>query len=415
MMNFNAKDSPEKFKRIYLLLAFSCLVLILVVSLVVINRNSKSDLAHATEVNAAKIAAALVSSERETLRIEAEGSEATVAIAPDSIPALDRRIRAFLKPFDIVKIKVYSKDMKIIYCTEQALIGKLDSGNKRLKTALEGTVQTVMKDRQSITDLAVEKRYEVDLAEVYVPVRGSSGQVAGVFELYTDITLQKRGVKDHLVSSILYLIGAILSISLVSYVVIVKESEALRAAYQLLETTAITDSLTGIFNRGHLLLRAEELYELMKRSRDKVTPGVGLGVVMIDIDHFKKVNDTYGHLAGDSVLSSLAARIEAVLRPYDTFGRYGGEEFMVFLPNTTLEETEQIARRVIDVVNSTPFACGAQSLVITVSVGGTWTDAGVESFDTVLCRADELLYEAKRSGRNQAVFKLETAAATGEV
>jgi diguanylate cyclase (GGDEF)-like protein len=367
------------------------------------------------EVNSAKIAAALMSSESETIRIEATGREQTLAISPDSIPALDRRIRVFLSPFDIVKIKVYSKDMRIIYCTEQSLIGKLDSSNKRLKNALGGTIQTVMKDSQSITDLAVEKRYEVDLTEVYVPERDKGGQVVGVFEIYTDITLLKQGMKNQLVSSILYLLGAIILISLVSYAVIINESEALRKAYQLLETTATTDSLTGIFNRGHLLLRAEELYELMRRSHDKVAEGVGLGVIMIDIDHFKQVNDSYGHRVGDSVLSSLALRIAAVLRPYDAFGRYGGEEFMMFLPNATCDETERIARRVIDVVSSQPFQSRGLSLGITVSAGGTWTDAGMESFDNVLSRADELLYEAKRLGRNQAVFRIEAANIPSEV
>lgn len=412
--SLGAKDSPEKFKRIYLLLVFSCLVVILGLSLVVIRRNNSSNLVQTAENISARIAAALISSESETITIKADGSKRTLAIAPDSIPALDRRIRVFLNPFNIVKIKVYSRDKRIIYCTERSLIGKLDNNNNRLKLAMEDTFQTVMKERQSITDLAVEKRFDVDVTEVYVPVKDNGGQVVGVFEIYTDITLLKQGMKKHLVSSILYLFGAILLISIASYAVIINESEALRKAYQLLETTAITDSLTGISNRGHLLLRAEELYELMRRSSDKVAKGVGLGVIMIDIDHFKQVNDSYGHLVGDAILRSLVLRIETVLRPYDAFGRYGGEEFMLLLPNATRKEAEQIARRVLNEVRALPFQVDELSLEITVSVGGTWADAGMESLDNVICRADELLYEAKRLGRNQVVCRFETPTTTSE-
>jgi diguanylate cyclase (GGDEF)-like protein len=169
----------------------------------------------------------------------------------------------------------------------------------------------------------------------------------------------------------------------------------------MLETLATTDALTGIFNRRQLLTRAAELYTMMQRSQDKMAEGIGLGVVMIDVDYFKMVNDTHGHLAGDSILHDLTKRIETVLRPYDVFGRYGGEEFMLFLPNTSCEEAKLISCRVLNAVSGQPYQIADQSITVTTSIGCTWTDGSEENLDNILIRVDNLLYEAKRNGRNQ--------------
>lgn len=398
------RDSPERFKKIYLLLAFSCLIVILAVSLTIISYHSSQDLLKNAELDSLKIADALLASEKHTILISANNYSSALTIAPNAVPALDVRLRAFLHPLNIVKIKIYSSDKRIIYCTEQKLIGKVDSENRRLIKALGGAREVFLKESQTITDLVDEKRLDVDVAEVYVPVLNSGGRVVGVFEIYNDVSKVKAIFKSHLYYSSVALVCSILLISFVSYLVIIRASNNLRQAYHLLETMATIDSLTGVFNRRQLLNRGEDLFTMTMRSHEKVADGVGLGFIMIDIDHFKQVNDVYGHLTGDEVLRALAKRVVAVLRPYDVFGRYGGEEFLLIVPNMTKQELVRVAERLLDVVRDKPFQVGELNLQMTISVGCTWTNADSESFNNVLMRADELMYEAKQQGRNQMVF-----------
>lgn len=403
--NLEGKDSPEKFKRIYLLLAFSCLLLTLFSSWLVITRHTQDSLIADAIIDSEKIVSSLLSSEKTALQFLPENGSTTLAISPSEIPTFDKRVRAFLQPLSIVKIKIYNHNMRIIYCTEQSLTGKLDLNNQRLKKTISssGPIQTVIKNRQSITDLSEEKRFEVDVAEVYVPIKDSNGHVAGVFEVYTDISNINTNFKQQLSSSLTMLFLSLLLLSTISYFVINHISTSLSKAYNQLEILASNDSLTGIFNRGKLLLHASQLYEMMQRSNNKFSDGVGIGIVMIDVDHFKNVNDSYGHLVGDDVLRIITKRVESVLRPYDVFGRYGGEEFLIFLPTTRFEEAKQIANRILYEINGQPFYVGDLSINMTVSIGCAWTDAKEENLDKVLSRVDTFMYAAKNNGRNQVV------------
>lgn len=406
VQNLGTNDSPERFKRIYLLLVFSSLILILALSFTVITRQNRENLIENIGFHSEKTALALLSSESHIIHTTDRDGADTLAIHPADLAPLDLNIRLFLQPFNIVKIKIYNRDMRIIYCTEPQLIGKSDRSNQRLKDAFAGIRQTVLKERQSVTDLSEERRLDVDVAEVYAPVRNQRGLVVGVFELYSDIGELKKSFREHLHSSLGTIFIALVLLSLASYIIIIRESAALRTAYQLLETLATVDPLTGIYNRRQLLGRAAELYSLMKRSHEKLPAGIGLGVIMIDVDFFKLVNDTHGHLVGDSILQELSKRIETMLRPYDVFGRYGGEEFLLFLPNTSRDEAKLIACRILNAVSGEPYHAGELSLKVTTSIGCTWTNAHDENLDTILSRVDNLLYEAKNSGRNQVVCRL---------
>lgn len=153
-----------------------------------------------------------------------------------------------------------------------------------------------------------------------------------------------------------------------------------------------TDSLTGVPNRG-------ELDRQLKKVSGKMTP---LSVIMMDIDHFKKVNDIYGHDAGDLVLKQFARTVKSAIRPMDFLGRYGGEEFMVIC-NAGSDETVRIAERVRQTVSTAPVSISeGQSLSITASFGVAGYRPG-DSPETLIKRADTALYEAKKSGRNKVL------------
>jgi diguanylate cyclase (GGDEF)-like protein len=159
------------------------------------------------------------------------------------------------------------------------------------------------------------------------------------------------------------------------------------------------DAKTGLLNA--ITWQREARIELTRATRTH-TP---LAVAMIDIDHFKAVNDTYGHLAGDAVLTTLAATIRAVLRDYDLIGRFGGEEFCVLLPHTTAPEAQQAAERLRHKLAQLIVPAGPGPdpvpLQVTVSIGVAMLESGRRDLDELIAAADTALYHAKQSGRNR--------------
>ncbi len=157
------------------------------------------------------------------------------------------------------------------------------------------------------------------------------------------------------------------------------------------------DGLTQIYNRRYF---DEQLERELSRSRryERV-----LSLVLLDIDHFKQVNDKYGHLAGDSVLKQLASTVRTKIRREDVFARYGGEEFAVLLPEVSLGGTRQFADKVRKLVEKQRFEFDRQVIPVTVSVGIATLEPHHREAGDLVRTADERLYEAKTSGRNRVV------------
>jgi len=170
---------------------------------------------------------------------------------------------------------------------------------------------------------------------------------------------------------------------------------------------AITDQLTGLYNRRFLFSQLEPLVQRSQCGGDPVS------VMVLDIDHFKRCNDTYGHDIGDGVLREFAARIGSHVRPSDFACRMGGEEFVVILPRTAGDIACLAADRLRRQVCGSPFHVPGlgQPLDVTVSIGVACAEHPEETAETLLKRADEALYEAKRAGRNRVVGKSASKAA----
>jgi len=177
---------------------------------------------------------------------------------------------------------------------------------------------------------------------------------------------------------------------------IVELNDILKQKNNQLEKIAFIDTLTGIYNRG---LVSEWVEGEKKRiARYKLKP---FSIFMADIDHFKNVNDTYGHLVGDRVLKELAEIIKKNLRTTDFVARWGGEEFLALMPMTTMSEAIVVCEKINLIVAKHSFDEVGQ---VTISIGVSQYGDD-ELFDTTLCRADEALYEAKHNGRNCVMFK----------
>ena len=162
-----------------------------------------------------------------------------------------------------------------------------------------------------------------------------------------------------------------------------------------IQELAITDPLTKIFNRRHFFDMAEQDFDRSKRYHRPMS------MIMMDIDHFKRVNDTYGHGVGDQVLQKIAAIYNHTLREVDIFARYGGEEFVVLLPETTATEAQLIAERLRQLIARTPIEITNQTLSLTISFGVVELDADCRNIEELIDRSDQALYQSKHNGRNR--------------
>jgi diguanylate cyclase (GGDEF)-like protein len=171
----------------------------------------------------------------------------------------------------------------------------------------------------------------------------------------------------------------------------------LRRHNKQLERIAIEDPLTGIYNRRHFFELAEKEIERAKRY------GNSLAVVIMDADHFKKMNDTFGHLIGDQILISLAKLCLENLRGQDIIARYGGEEFVILMPEANHQDAYKTAERLRNLVAETSMITEALDVKITISLGvASWENNEQElNFGTMLARADQALYHSKETGRNR--------------
>lgn len=180
--------------------------------------------------------------------------------------------------------------------------------------------------------------------------------------------------------------------------------EELTSARDALHFRATHDDLTSQWNRATILQRLEQ--ELVRTNRE----GTPLGLAILDIDHFKKVNDSYGHLAGDAVLRGVAQRIASVIRPYDSLGRYGGEEFLVVLPGCNRNRAWQVAERLRLSFSKVPIRTSEGVFRVTMSLGVTTIDGGkARDLNAVIQTADEALYRAKNRGRNRVELSWNTS------
>lgn len=206
--------------------------------------------------------------------------------------------------------------------------------------------------------------------------------------------LRFPGLTSNVSQSIGFLVMTSLSIiATMGFILLLK-----RRSDQEIRLLAMTDALTGIYNRRAFIQRAEQECALAQRN------GIPLALLMIDVDHFKQINDLHGHPVGDTVLLEIATLLGERLRKQDTLARYGGEEFCVLLPGTDETGAVSIAENLRQIISVTPFNVGAAAIYTTISIGVSVRAPShtpfLEDFHCLLSAADAALYQAKRDGRN---------------
>ena len=223
------------------------------------------------------------------------------------------------------------------------------------------------------------------------------GQVRGGISVTFDIeNLQKRLKKSGLAILLLGLLSIALLLGII-YLFTSRLIKKVSEANRKIQEMAITDALTRIFNRRHIMERFAEEFERARRVNGP------LSCIMADIDDFKSINDTYGHLFGDKILEKISAVMSASLRAYDILGRFGGEEFLIILPDTGPDAAGTLAERIRNNVKERCTAepglsrCGT----VTMSFGFTVMRDSDRSVDDMIKRADDGLYRAKTSGKDK--------------
>ena len=220
------------------------------------------------------------------------------------------------------------------------------------------------------------------------------GEVAGA----TSIGIPLEGLEHRLADNALTLamLGAVSAAAAVGTIrwMTVRLGNRLHEANSTLERVAVTDELTGLLNRRGTLQRLEEELARVARTAEP------LSLVMLDLDRFKVVNDTHGHLVGDAALRLVADALRSEVRTYDIVGRFGGEEFVVITPDTDIDAASALAERIRERVSSDAVAHNGLPVSITVSAGVGQARAA-ESADALIARADSALYRAKDGGRNR--------------
>ena len=190
-------------------------------------------------------------------------------------------------------------------------------------------------------------------------------------------------------------VAVCVTISDVTHVSIVQRER--EEAVAKLQEYADRDGLTGIANRRYFEARLRDEYTRWQRY------GGDMSVLLFDLDHFKKINDQFGHGVGDTVLREMAQRVAQVVRVQDTFGRFGGEEFALLLPCTPIQDAMLVAEKIRHTIGDTPVEVQGVKVPVTASVGGAAARVGVPNYDVLINEADAALYSAKRQGRNRSV------------
>jgi len=221
------------------------------------------------------------------------------------------------------------------------------------------------------------------------------GDVIGAVSISIPITALVKEARTH---KLFIVFAAVVTIGLlvaVIYVLTWRLVIKLDEVQKRLKKLASTDELTGLKNRRHIMKRLEEEFERAARSQEP------LCLIVLDIDHFKRINDTHGHPFGDLVLKCVAKRLQEATRRYDAIGRIGGEEFLVISPGTTAEEALHLAERLRTTVSQESVGDGGEDVTVTLSAGLAFHVSDDESVEVLLKRADAALYRAKQGGRDR--------------
>jgi GGDEF domain-containing protein len=312
--------------------------------------------------------------------------------------------------FELVKLKIFSDSGEVLFSTDPKEIGDVNRETYFSEIVAKGDVHTkvIWREHESLEG----KIMASDVVETYVPLM-KEGRFRGAFEIYYDITAKKQQLDKLLSHSSAILVALASGLIAVIFVTLAKESRAIadrERAEERIHYLAHYDAVTNLPNR--FLFKEHLSRALVAAERNDEM----LAILFLDLDHFKQVNDTYGHRVGDLLLREFADRLGATLRRSDvvarqgeegearSIARFGGDEFILLLCDVERAHDAAIAaERILDVL-SKPFALEGQEISVGTSIGISLYPLDGVAFDTLVKNADSAMYRAKSRGRNNYQF-----------
>lgn len=313
----------------------------------------------------------------------------------------DLRMRNQLNSLEIAAIEIFSTEAEILYSTDFAKIGSKLSDHNLLQAALQGLPRSQSAKLTGLADPAGVQHPDLEVVATYLPLRDKDQSIIGAFKISQDLSRTQRN-RLSLALKASFLTALILA---AVFILLFQLPARFAIAYDHLQDELVKrssfDNLTGLLNRSFLYRRMEEEFSRIKTKNRDQEHVQSIGCLMVDIDYFKSFNDRYGHELGDAIIRMVAKRIELSLRDYDLAGRYGGEEFVVILPNSTFEDARIVAERIWSSIRTAPFVQNGEQYKLSVSIGLATLTGKDKKIDDVINKADLLLRKAKESGRDQ--------------
>lgn len=354
------------------------------------------------ERDAVAVATAILDQEQSALLTYGASGAPRIALAEKDVADFDARMRKFLQPFDIYKIKVFSADRRIVYSTDRAIMGVVDADNAKLNRVLAtGETLSKLESKNVVQDLREEQRFAVDVVETYLPIRAHDS-IIGSFEVYVDVSRVYGKIRKVVGLSVTVLALVLIVAFAGLYFPVRLGMLRLVTAEDELGMLESTDRVTGIANARALNERLAEECARMAAHPDRAGAAM-LGLVRVGVDNFMEIEENYGRSAANAVLREVAQRLRRDLRPYDLIGRYREGEFMIVLPYTMLIEAKQAAERMHAAVRGAPFEAAGASIRVTVSAGVTCLMDPAEP-DVAVSHAEEALGNARSAGGDRVAW-----------
>ena len=387
-----ARRRPSRLLRSFAIGAAIAVVVSVALAGLGVYRIYSAHLVRTAEADAVRLAQTTLDQERTLLTAGPPGA-AQLLVPPERLSAVDVQVLRHTASLAVAGLTLHDVDGRIVYSTERAAVGTSARDVVGFTSARAGGARSKL-----VTRVPPGGTAEIDVVESYVPLRDGD-RIIGVAQISTDVTWTRREFGRVLTVSTGIVLVVLLAVLGSLFMVMRGAARQVEQAHRELETMAITDGLTGLANRRYLMARAAEECARIPRQRAKGGGKGGVGFIMTDVDSFKDVNDRHGHLAGDAVLRAVADRIRRVIRRYDLVGRYGGDEFLIVVPDSDFDETRSVAERIWQIVREEPFVQGDTRLPLSMSVGFTCADD--DDVNAAIRRADEALYRAKHAGRDR--------------
>lgn len=336
--------------------------------------------------------------------------------------SLNEELSMLKENFKLQKIKFFNAQGVVIASTDLADIGKENKEEYFLNSVKKGEIffKIIKQGTLSLENEPTKK----DVAEIYFP-QFIDGKFHGVIEIYYDIT-HISGEFNTIIKKIdsiyFFAVGVfIVFFAFILYRLSIAElnrkrneeeifqlnatlqEKVRKRTFQLLKKNkelkklANFDSLTGVYNRGFLLSLVSKYFDVAKRNESS------LYIISFDLDHFKSINDTYGHSSGDDVLKEFTTIVSSYMRNSDIFGRIGGEEFIACIQNVQDEGAILFAQKICNAVAAAEIVCNNTKIHITVSIGVAKL-THENSVDELIEKSDKAMYQAKQTGRNKVLF-----------